>query len=287
MKIKTISTLLGALFFLAACAIQPATNIPVTATDSTENVTMTADPPLERPAVLSVMAAASLTESFTEIGKAFEAENPKVRVEFNFAGSQQLAQQLSGGAPADVFASANQKQMSVVIDEGRIDKESPLTFAQNRLVVIYPKDNPGKLSELIDLSTPGLKLILAAKEVPVGQYSLEFLDKAAQDPTYGPAFRDATLKNVVTYEDTVKAVLTKVVLGEGDAGIVYSSDIIPTAAEKVMKIDIPDELNVTATYPIAVVNDSPNLEWAQVFVNYVLSSQGQNILTKFGFIPVN
>ena len=155
----------------------------------------------------------------------FEADHPGVTAVFNFAGSQQLAQQINEGAPADVFASANKKQMDVVIEAGGIVSGTQQTFAKNRLVVIFPKDNPAGLAELKDLANPDSKLVLAAKEVPVGQYSLDFLDKAVADTAFGATFKDDVLKNVVSYEDNVKAVLTKVALGEADAGIVYLSDI--------------------------------------------------------------
>ena len=236
------------------------------------------------PVELNVFAAASLTDAFGAIGKNFEAANPGVKVVFNFAGSQQLAQQLAQGAPADVFASANQKQIDDVARSGRIVGSAAQTFARNRLVVIYPKDNPAGLKGLSDLAKPGLKLDLAAKEVPVGQYALDFLDKASKDPAFGPSFKDAVIKNVISYEENVRAVLNKVTLGEADAGIVYSSDIALDAAGKVGRIDIPDNLNTIAVYPIAPVKDSKNAALAQKFVDYVLAPDGQAILERYGFI---
>ena len=236
---------------------------------------------------LTVFAAASLTEAFTEIGQQFEADHPGVKVVFNFAGSQALSAQLGEGAPADVFASANTKEMNNAITAGRVADGSQKTFAHNKLVVIYPKDNPAGLAKLQDLANPGLKLVLAAEEVPVGKYSLEFLDKASQDAAFGTTFRDDVLKNVVSYEDNVKAVLTKVVLGEADAGIVYLTDISLDNAGKVGRLDIPDALNAVATYPIAVVSDAQQPELAQAFVELVLSDQGQAILAKYGFLPAD
>jgi molybdate transport system substrate-binding protein len=233
-----------------------------------------------------VFAAASLTEAFGEIGTQFEAQHPGVSVVFNFAGSQQLAQQLADGAPADVFASANKSQMDVAIHSGRIITGTAQTFVNNRLVVIYPRDNPAKLAQLQDLGKPGLKLVLAAKEVPVGQYALNFLDKAITDQTFGSSFKDKVLKNVVSYENDVKSVLTKVVLGEADAGIVYTSDISGDSASKVGQIEIPDALNVIARYPIAEIQNSSNPDLAKAFTGYVLSPEGQGILAKYGFIPV-
>jgi molybdate transport system substrate-binding protein len=240
--------------------------------------------PLE-PANLNVFAAASLTEAFNEMAQSFSADHPGVTLTFNFAGSQQLAQQLGQGAPADIFASANKTQMQVAIDAGRIISGTQKTFVRNRLVVIYPADNPAGLTQLPDLAQPGLKIILAAKEVPVGQYSLDFLDKASQDPAFGPGYKDAVLMNVVSYEDNVRSVLTKIALGEGDAGIVYTSDISGEGADRVGRLDILDTLNTIATYPIAAVSDSAAATQAQAFVDYVLSPAGQAILEKYGFIP--
>lgn len=237
------------------------------------------------PVNLNVFAAASLTEAFNELGQTFSAEHPGVTLAFNFAGSQQLAQQLGQAAPADVFASANKKQMEVAIEAGRIISGTQKTFVRNRLVIIYPTDNPTGITQLQDLAKPGLKLVLAAKEVPVGQYSLDFLGKAITDTTFSPTYMDDVLKNVVSYEENVRAVLTKVSLGEGDAGIVYTSDITGEGADKVGRLDIPDTLNTLATYPIAVVSDSAAPTQAQAFVDYVLSPAGQAVLEMYGFIP--
>jgi molybdate transport system substrate-binding protein len=235
---------------------------------------------------LVVFAAASLTDAFGDIGKLFETNHPGASVIFNFAGSQQLAQQINEGAPADVFASANNKQMDVVIGAGEIVTETLQTFVKNRLVAIFPQGNPANLKELKDLAKPGLKLVLAAKEVPVGQYALDFLDKAMADPAFGSAYKEGVLANVVSYEENVKSVLSKVALGEADAGIVYTSDISGKDAGKVGRIDIPDALNVIATYPIAPLKTSKNPEFAQDFINLILSQEGQKILAKYNFIPV-
>jgi molybdate transport system substrate-binding protein len=244
-----------------------------------------ASPAPSQQATITVVAAASLTEAFTELGRQFEASHPGVRVEFGFAPSQQLAQQLAAGAPADVFASASQKYMDAAVASGRVGKSSSQMFVRNRLVVIYPSANPGRLSQLGDLARPNLKLVFAAKEVPVGQYSLEFLDAVSKDPGFGPAFKDNVLKNVVSYEDNVKAVLAKVALGEADAGIVYTSDVTPATAAQVTRLDIPDALNVIASYPVAVIRDSPHPDLARAFVDLLLSPLGQRILAGYGFIP--
>jgi molybdate transport system substrate-binding protein len=235
-------------------------------------------------AELNVFAAASLTESFKDIGKAFEAQNSGVKVVLNFAGSQQLAQQLAQGAPGDVFASASKKQMTPVIEAGRIVSGTQKVFVRNQLVVIYPKSNPAGMASLNDLAKPGLKLVLADKAVPVGQYALDILDKMEKDAAYGSGFKDSVLKNVVSYEDNVKSVLSKVVLGEADAGVVYTTDITQDAKDKVVVIEIPANLNVIASYPIAAISDAKNPELAQKFIELVLSKEGQTILNNYGFM---
>lgn len=238
------------------------------------------------PVTLHVFAAASLTEAFTEIGHEFEMQHAGVTVVFNFAGSSQLAQQINEGAPGDVFASANGTQMDNAVQGRRVTDGTAQKFVTNRLVVIYPSANSAGLTTLQDLSQPGLRIVLAAKDVPVGGYALDFLDKAVQDATFTPSFKDEVLANAVSYEQNVKAVLTKVVLGEADAGIVYTSDVSGESATQVGQIEIPDELNVIANYPIAALNDSANPELAAAFVAYTLSPEGQQILAKYGFIPV-
>ncbi len=234
---------------------------------------------------ITVLAAASLTESFTEIGKKFEAENPEIQVVFNFAGSQTLFQQLEQGIPADVFASANQKYMSDANEGGFVDSSKSKVFAKNALIVIYPKSNPGNIQVLADLSNPGLKIVIAAVEVPVGKYTLEFLEKTDNTSTNLPVdFKDGFLKNVVSYENTVKSVVSKVMLGEADAGIVYLTDVTGDAQNELDVMEIPTELNVIATYPIAVLKSSQNTALAQAFLDYVLSEDGQSILQNYGFM---
>lgn len=237
--------------------------------------------------ILNVYAAASLTEAFGEVGKAFEDQHPGVRVVFNFAGSQQLLQQIEQGASADVFASAGQQQMDSAVQTDHVDRGAVQIFARNRLVIIYPKDNPAGISGISDLSKKGIKLVLATKEVPVGKYALDFLDKTAQDPSFGPGYKNAVLMNIVSYEENVKAVLAKVALGEADAGIVYTSDLHGAYGEKVGVIDIPDSLNVIAVYPIATLKDSSNPGLAQAFVSYIVSDAGQQTLVNSGFLPAH
>jgi len=263
---------------LAACANAPASVAPTTAPAVAPTVVSGV-----KPANLTVYAAASLTEAFTEIGREFERQNPGSKVEFNFGGSQQLVQQLAQGAPVDVFASANQTQMDAAVKSGRIVTGTAQTFARNRLIAIYPKEGGVPLTALQDLAKPDLKLVLAAKEVPVGQYALEFLTRAAADPGYGPQYRAAVLKNVVSYEANVRAVLSKVALGEADAGIIYITDLAGQEAKSVGRLEIPDALNPMAVYPLAAIKDSSQAEAAKAFIELVLGSKGQEILAKYGF----
>jgi len=266
--------------FLAACAPVPNPSSPVA--PPTEPAAQPAQPPV--PQELTVFAAASLTESFTEIGQQFEATHPGVTITMNFAGSQQLCAQLEQGARADVFASANTKEMNAAIASSIIISGTQRTFARNRLVVIYPRDNPGKVETLADLAKPGLKLIVADKAVPVGQYTLGMLDKMGKNPAYGADFPNKVLENVVSRENDVKAVVAKVRLDEADAGVVYSTDVTPAAAQDVTALVIPDEFNQVAVYPIAPLANAPQPDLAKEFIDFVLSDAGQKLLGSYGFI---
>lgn len=231
---------------------------------------------------LTIFAAASLTEAFTEIGAQFEAQNPGVNVVFNFAGSNQLAQQIIQGAPADVFASANVQQMDLLITEGEVVSGTQQIFAYNHLVLIVPADNPANIAGLADLARPGIKLVLAAPEVPVGQYSRAMLERAAADPAYDAGFRDAVLANIVSEEENVKAVVSKVSLGEADAGIVYSSDAAGQARVQLRTLEVPTQLNVLASYPLAPLVNAPEHELALEFILYVHGPDGQAALRRHG-----
>lgn len=232
---------------------------------------------------LTVFAAASLIEAFNEIGESYEAANPGVQITLNYAGSQQLAQQLSQGAPADVFASADKEQMDNVISSGRVLQGMEVKFVRNRLLIIVPEDNPGQIQDFGDLSNPGLEIILADGAVPVGRYSLQMLSRASQSNLYGDGFKQDVLNNAVSYEENVRAVLSKVILGEADAGIVYVSDGWGANAEEVRLISIPDQVNISASYYISPVSDSSNQGLAQDFIEFVLSPESQAILARYGF----
>jgi molybdate transport system substrate-binding protein len=231
---------------------------------------------------ITVSAAASLTASFTDIGKAFEVANPGTKITFNFAGSQALRTQIEQGAKADVFASADTNNIDLLKKQGLVN-DAPI-FTRNRLVVIVPKDNPAGIKTLKDLTKPGLKLDLADASVPVGNYTLQSLDKLSADTTYGADFKTQVLARVVSRENDVKQVVSKVALGEADAGVVYTTDA-HAAIDKLVTIDIPDQFNVIAVYPIGVVKESANPTLAQKFIDYVLSDAGQAVMKKYGFAP--
>lgn len=254
-------------------------NVPFVKTDFTERVSSVRTP-------LIVLAAASLSDVFAEIGEDFESLHPEVDVIFNFASSHQLSNQLVFGAPGDVFASANHVQMEAAVRSGRIARGTVQTFARNRLVIVYSQRNPAEIRLLEDLRTREGRWVIAAPEVPAGRYALEFLDNVSGTATYGADFKDRVLKRVVSYEQSVRSVLMKVVLGEADAGIVYASDLKAGIKGTGGWVDIPDSLNVTAVYPIAPLRDSGSYELAAAFVEHVLSPRGQQILIQYGFQPV-
>ncbi len=239
--------------------------------------------PDSKDGALVVFAAASLTEAFKEIGTAFEAQNLGVKIMFNFAGSQTLRTQIEEGASADVFASANTDQMDLLVTDGMIAPDAPRIFLTNWLVVVLPPDNPAAIGQLQDLSKPGIKLVLAAADVPVGLYARQALEK--MNGSLGADFKDKVLASIVSNEDNVKQVVAKVQLGEADAGIVFTSDAI--AAPDLKTIEIPSVFNVVADYPIAALKHSANPSLAIRFADYVLSPESQATLQKWGFQPVD
>ena len=218
---------------------------------------------------VTVFAAASLTDAFDELAAAFVERHEGVSVALNHAGSQTLARQITEGAPADVLASANVVQMAVVDDAGLL-AGPPRTFASNVLEIAVEPGNPLGIAGLADLAADDLLLVLPTEEVPAGRYAREALDAAAV--TVAPA----------SLERDARAALGKVGLGEADASIVYASDV--AAAEgRVDGVAIPPEVNVAATYPLAVLGDAPNPRAGEAFVAFVLSGDGQAILRDAGF----
>ena len=240
----------------------------------------------EEPGTLTVFAAASLADAFTELGHRLETQRPGLTVRFNFAGSQQLATQIEQGASADVFASADERWMGDVAERHLLAGE-PAIFARNRVAVIVPATNPARIRRLQDLARGGVKLVLAADAVPVGRYSRTVLQNLSRDPAYGGDFARRVLGNVVSEEENVRSVVGKVQLGEADAGMVYRSDVTPAAARRVRILEVPEAFNVLASYPLARLGDSRMPEASRAFVDLVLSPEGQQTLARHGLIAVS
>jgi molybdate transport system substrate-binding protein len=217
---------------------------------------------------ITVFAAASLQEAFTALGKAFEAEHPGSKVVFNFGPSSGLATQIGQGAPADVFAAASTKTMDQVVAGG--DATGPKDFAANTMEIAVPPDNPAGVKAVADLARKGVKVALCQAEVPCGATAAKVFQKAKI--TVAP----------VTEEIDVKAVLSKVSLGEVDAGVVYVTDV-RAAGDSVVGIEIPDGVNASTTYPISALTASANQATSKAFVDYVLSADGFAALTAAGF----
>ncbi len=234
---------------------------------------------------LTVFTAASLTGAFTGIGQIFENET-NINVAFNFDGSQALRTQIENGAYADVFVSANTKHMNALKKAGLMNNSSISIFTKNKLSLIIPKDNPAKISNLSDLAKPGIKIVIGTKDVPVGDYAMQIINKLGNDSTYGQDYKTKVLANIISQETNVNYVVTKVALGEADAGFAYVSDVTEELAAKVDKIDIPDEYNVIAEYPMGSLKESNYPAEAEEFMNLVKSEKGRAILEKYGFAPV-
>jgi molybdate transport system substrate-binding protein len=216
-----------------------------------------------------VSAAASLTDAFGEVAKAFEAAHPKTRVVLNLGASSTLRTQILEGAPVDVFASADTTNMAPVVVAGRVAGR-PRVFARNLLQIAVPKGNPGKVKGLADFSREKLLIGLCAPQVPCGVYARQILARAGVVPS------------VDTEEPDVRALLTKVEAGELDAGITYVTDVASTHG-RVQGIDIPMAQNVVAAYPIALLTRAPHPQAATAFVAFVMSHAGQAILRRYGF----
>ncbi len=239
----------------------------------------------QSPDELTVFTAASLTGAFGEIGEMYENETG-IHVAFNFDGSQALRTQLENGAYADVFASANMKQMNAVRESGLMNNSSVAIFTKNKLALIVPKDNPANIRNLTDLARPGIKIVMGTKDVPVGDYALQIIARLGNDSAYGPDYETEVMANVISQETNVNYVVTKVALGEADAGFAYVSDVTEDMISKIDKIVIPDEYNIIAEYPMGMLMESKYPAESQVFMDLVMSDEGRAVLEKYGFAPV-
>ncbi|MBQ1100661.1 molybdate ABC transporter substrate-binding protein [Streptomyces sp. b94] len=218
---------------------------------------------------VTVFAAASLKESFTTLGERFEKQHPGTEVTFSFAGSDTLAASVTGGAPADVFASASPGTMATVTEAGATDG-APSTFVRNQLEIATLPGNPDRISSLKDLTGSGLKVVLCDKSVPCGAAAQKALEAGGLRLT------------PVSYEQDVKAALTKVELKEADAAVVYRTDV-QTAGGKVTGVDFPESAKAVNDYPVALLKEAPNADAGAAFIELVKSAEGQRVLTAAGF----
>jgi len=231
---------------------------------------------------LTILAASSLTDAFGELAKTFEKQNPGTEVRTSFGASSEMLAQIQQGAPADVFASADQEHMNTALKSGLVSGR-PETFVKNREVVMVPKDNPANIRSLRDIAKPDVKLVLAEDEVPAAEYAREILDKANAE--YGDGFEKAVLSNVVSREVDVRASVNRVTVGDADATFGYASDYTPDIRDRVKVVQIPSDLNIVATYPVAALKDVKSPELAKKWVALVTGEEGQRVLKKWGFEP--
>ena len=228
---------------------------------------------------LTIFAASSLTNAFEELGEHFEENNPDIEVVFNFGSSSQLTAQIIEGVPGDIFASANENQMEILAQNGQLRSPASI-FCTNNLVIGVSDGNPLGITQLSDLTASGLRLVLAAPRTPIREYSDLVFTNSLQSNDQILLYR-----NVVSEETNVRQVVTKIALGEADAGIIYSTDITPDINALVAAVPIPTQNNITANYLVAILNGSDSIDAAEDFIRFILGEEGQNILQNWGFGP--
>jgi molybdate transport system substrate-binding protein len=231
---------------------------------------------------LTIYGAASLKGALDAAEAAFQAANPGTALTISTDSSSALETQIEQGAPADVFLSADQANPRKLVDAGLADGE-PVTFARNLLTVIVPVGNPARIDSPADLARSGIKVIAAGDEVPITRYTTQLVQNLASEAGYPTDFEAAYTANVVSNEDNVKAIVAKIELGEGDAGIVYVTDA--AASDKVATVAVPDAANVPATYDGVVVKGSVHVDAARSFLDWFAGPGGQAILGDLGFLP--
>jgi molybdate transport system substrate-binding protein len=276
------AVLLAGLIVAACTSVAGASSAPPSTAPSSGLSASPAASPSPEAVDLTVYGAASLKGALEKAKKAYEAANPGTRVTLSTDSSSMLETQIEQGAPADVFLSADTTNPKKLVDGG-FAAGDPVTFAGNKLTVIVPKDNPGAVASPKDLAKAGLRVIAAGDKVPITKYARELVQNLAAEAGYPADFETMYDANIRSKEDNVKAVVTKVELGEGDAGIVYVTDA--AASDKVTPVDVPDSANVPATYAGVVVKASPHAEAARAFLDWFAGSDGQAILSSFGFLP--
>lgn len=233
---------------------------------------------------LTVFCGAGLSGAFNEIGQLYQNASG-IMVEFNFDGAPALRAQIEQGAYADLLACADYKHMNALRAEGYVNNSTVRTFAENEMAVVLPLHNPANILSLADLARPGTLVLMGTPELPAGYHAREVLSKLANDSEYGPDYRDKVMANIVSQETTVNRIVSKVALGEADAGFAFASDVSPAMVGKVTKISIPDRYNVAVDFPIGALKQSRQAREAQNFIDLVISPQGQAVLEKYEFIP--
>ena len=231
---------------------------------------------------LTIFAASSLIDAFGELGKTFEKQNEGIEVKQSFESSSTLLIQIQQGAPADVFASAAQEEMDTAMKDGLVAGK-PEVFVKNREIIMVPNDNPANIQIFQDVANPGVRLVLAQRDVPAADYALQILDKA--NARYGDNFEKQVLSNVVSRESDVRASVNRVVVGDADATFGYASDYTIDIRDRVMVVPIPPDLNIIATYPIAALKGAKDPELAKKWIELVTSKEGQHVLQKWNFEP--
>jgi molybdate transport system substrate-binding protein len=255
--------------FLTGCSALPPTSAPDAAPAASDAVT------------LKVFAPSSMTDAAKELAAAYETANPGVKLAIEIGHSPTQRLQLTQGATGDVFITASQKDMDDAVTDGSVGSGAARVFAMNQLTVVLPPENPANLASLEDLANDGIRLLVAVVDTPIGKVTLTSMDKMEQQ--LGPGFKDRVLANVVSNEAGVKPIVSKLQLGEADAGVVFVTDAV--AAPALKTLEIPPELNVITQLNIAPLATAPNPEEAAAFVAFVTSADGQTILKKWGFLP--
>lgn len=238
----------------------------------------------EEKTTLTILAAASLTEVFTELEKSFEAANPDINLEFSFAGTGTLISQVKEGINADVFVSANESSIDEIIQSGFIKEGTEKVFAHNEPVIMVSKNASYKIEDLEDVLQEGVKIVTAEPSQPIGKYTEEIVKKIEEIKLFEKPFAESFYANVVSKESSVKGVAVKVEMGEADVGIVYSTDFTSMNQAYVYSVEIPKSCNLIATYEIAPLSNSKQQEKANQFVDYIIGAKGQQYLTKYGFL---
>ena len=283
MRFRAALAFLAAMLVVGCASGGAATPSPsVSAAAASEPATSPSVVPSVKPAALTIYGAASLKTVLDRVKTAYQTANPGTTLTISTDSSSALEMQIEQGAPADVFLSADTTNPKKLVDGGFASGD-PVNFAGNKLTIIVPKGDPAGISSPLDLAKSGVKVIAAGDAVPIAKYAKQLVDKLATAAGAPADFAAKYAANVVSKEDNVKAVVGKIELGEGDAGIVYVTDA--KASDKVDTVDVPDPENVPATYAGVVTKASQNQDAAKAFLEWFAGPEGEAILGQFGFLP--